>query len=86
MCNFMVKRINITLKSETLERLERQVAKGARSQFIDQAIQYYLAQIQKETLHQQVKAGAMHRAERDQHLAQEWSALEGHRGSETFKR
>jgi CopG family transcriptional regulator / antitoxin EndoAI len=76
MCNIMIKRINISLKSETLELLERQAAKGERSQFIDQAIQHYAAQIQKEALRQQVKAGAIHRAERDQHLAQEWFPLE----------
>jgi CopG family transcriptional regulator / antitoxin EndoAI len=72
----MVKRINISLKSETLELLERQAAKGERSQFIDQAIQHYVAQIQEEALRQQVKAGAIHRTQRDQHLAQEWSPLE----------
>ncbi|NJM78158.1 MAG: hypothetical protein HC852_23260 [Acaryochloridaceae cyanobacterium RU_4_10] len=72
----MVQRINITLKSETLELLERQVNKGERSQFIDQAIQHYIAQLHKETLRQQVKAGAIHRAKRDENLTQEWFALE----------
>ncbi len=69
-------RINITLPTETLQALDQHVAKGDRSQFIDAAIQAYLSQIQKEKLRQQLKEGAIRRAERDRQLADDWFGLE----------
>jgi CopG family transcriptional regulator/antitoxin EndoAI len=69
-------RINITLPTETLQKLDRFVSKGERSHFIDTAIQAYLSQIQKEKLQQQLKEGAIRRADRDRQLADDWFALE----------
>jgi CopG family transcriptional regulator / antitoxin EndoAI len=69
-------RINITLPIETLQALDRHVPKGDRSQFIHTAIQAYLAQLQKQKLRQQLKEGAIRRAERDRQLADDWFALE----------
>jgi CopG family transcriptional regulator / antitoxin EndoAI len=69
-------RINITLPAETLQALDRHVPKGDRSQFIHAAIQAYLAQLQKQKLRQQIKEGAIRRAERDLQLADDWFALE----------
>jgi CopG family transcriptional regulator / antitoxin EndoAI len=69
-------RINITLPIETLQALDRHVPKGDRSQFIHAAIQAYLAQLQKQKLRQQIKEGAIRRAERDLQLADDWFALE----------
>lgn len=65
-------RINITLPAETLQELDKFVLKGDRSRFIHAAIQAYITQIQKEKLRQQLKEGAIRRAERDQQLADNW--------------
>lgn len=69
-------RINITLPIETLQELDRHVPKGDRSQFIHAAIQAHLTQIQKEKLRQQIREGAIRRAERDRQLADDWFGLE----------
>jgi CopG family transcriptional regulator / antitoxin EndoAI len=70
------KRINITLPSETLQQLDELVPKGDRSSFIHTAIQTYITEIKKEKLRQQLKAGAIHHAERDRHLADDWFMLD----------
>lgn len=72
----MYRRINVTLPSETLQLLDRLAPKGDRSRFIHEAIQHYIAQIQKEKLRQQVQEGAICRAERDRNLVGDWFALE----------
>jgi CopG family transcriptional regulator / antitoxin EndoAI len=69
-------RINITLPTETLHQLDELVAKGDRSRFIHAAIQSHISQIQKQKLRQQLKAGAIHHAERDRQLTDDWFALE----------
>ncbi|NJM65075.1 MAG: hypothetical protein HC851_05090 [Acaryochloris sp. RU_4_1] len=69
-------RINITLPRETLQELDKFVPKGDRSRFIHAAIQAYLNQIQTEKLRQQLKEGAIRRAERDRQLADDWFSLE----------
>lgn len=69
-------RINVTLPSETLTLLAQFAPKGERSRFISEAIQHYIAQIQTETLREQLKEGAIRRAERDLSLAEDWFALE----------
>lgn len=69
-------RINIALPEKTLQLLDRFASKGDRSSFIDEAIQYYVAQKQKEKLRQQLKESAICRAERDRNLTEDWFALE----------
>ncbi|MGL5805014.1 MAG: CopG family ribbon-helix-helix protein [Xenococcaceae cyanobacterium] len=72
----MNRRINITLPDETLESLDRVVAKGDRSSFINKAVKSYIAEIQKKRLAEQLKEGAIRRAERDLNLAESWFSLE----------
>ena len=69
-------RINITLPAETLQEIDKFVPKGDRSRFIHVAIQTYITQIKKENLQQQLKEGAIRRAERDRQLADDWLAIE----------
>lgn len=78
-------RINITLPSETLRQLDELVPKGDRSSFIHTAIQAYIAEMKKEKLRQQLKAGAIHHAKRDRHLADDWFALEQEAWDQTAK-
>lgn len=72
----MYRRINVTLPDNTLKLLDQFAPKGDRSSFIDEAIQNYISQLQKEKLRQQVKEGAIVRAERDRNLASDWFAVE----------
>ncbi|MGF1542655.1 MAG: ribbon-helix-helix domain-containing protein [Pleurocapsa sp.] len=69
-------RINITLPNETIELLERIVPKGDRSRFINDALKYYIAEVEKKKLREQLKQGAIQRAERDLSLAETWFNLE----------
>ena len=70
------RRLNITLPDETLKMLDQFAPKGDRSSFIDEAIQNYIAQIQKQRLRDQLKEGAIRHAERDLSLADDWFAVE----------
>jgi CopG family transcriptional regulator/antitoxin EndoAI len=72
----MHNRINITLPRETLDLLDQFVQKGDRSRFIHEAIQRYIQELQREALRQQLKEGAIQRAERDRGLAEDWYRLE----------
>jgi len=72
----MYQRINITLPEETLGLIDRLAKTGDRSRFIDRAIRYYVEAIGKANLKNLLKEGAIHRAERDLRLAEEWFILE----------
>ena len=72
----MHQRVNITLPEETLRLIDRVVDKGDRSRFIDSAVRHYVGAMGRANLRKRLKEGAIRRAERDLHLALEWSALE----------
>ncbi|MEH1874258.1 ribbon-helix-helix domain-containing protein [Nostoc sp.] len=68
--------INITLPDETIELIDQVIEKGDfseetlrdRSQFINEAVQYYIAQKALINLREQLKEGAIQRAKRDLEL------------------
>ncbi|MEH2046426.1 ribbon-helix-helix domain-containing protein [Nostoc sp.] len=72
----MHRQINITLPDETIELIDRVIEKGDspeetlgdRSRFINEAVQYYIAQKTLANLGEQLKKGAIQRAERDLEL------------------
>lgn len=68
----MYQRINITLPNETLQLLDRIAPKGDRSHFIDQAVKYYINAEAKKNLREKLKEGALHRADRDLGITQDW--------------
>jgi CopG family transcriptional regulator / antitoxin EndoAI len=68
-------RISIILPTQTLHQLDELVTKGNRSSFIHTAIQSHITHIQKQKLRQELKAGAIHHAERDRQLTDDWFAL-----------
>ncbi|MBD2771797.1 hypothetical protein [Iningainema tapete] len=72
----MHRRLNITLPDETIQLIDRVTQKGDRSRFINEAVQYYIAQKALADLREQLKEGAIRRAERDLALAEEWFDLE----------
>jgi CopG family transcriptional regulator / antitoxin EndoAI len=70
------KRINITLPEETLELIDRVTEQGDRSRFIDEAIRYYIQETGRANLRKRLQEGAIRRAERDLHLAEEWFSVD----------
>ena len=68
--------LNITLPEETIKLIDQVTSKGDRSQFINEAVQYYITQKALVNLPEQLKEGAIHRAKRDLELAGEWFDLE----------
>ena len=70
------KRINITLPESTVEMIESIAGKGSRSSLIDSAVRLYVKNLNEASLKQQLKEGAIARAERDLEMAKEWSHLE----------
>lgn len=72
----MHRRLNITLPEQTIQLIDRLTLKGDRSRFINEAVQYYIAHKSKANLKQQLKEGAIKRAERDLGLVKDWFQLE----------
>ena len=76
----MHRRINITLPDETIELIDRVIKKGDspeerlrdRSRFINEAVEYYIAQKALVNIREQLKEGAIQRAKRDLELVKFW--------------
>ena len=65
------KRLNITLPSKTLERLDATAKQGDRSRLIDTAVKFYLSQQIREQIEESIKAGAIKHRKRDLLFAEE---------------
>lgn len=80
----MYQQIHITLPEETIKLIDQVIEKGEsvermqrdRSQLINEAVQYYIAEKALANLREQLKEGAIKRAERDLGLVEEWFDLE----------
>ncbi len=72
----MYQDINIHLPDDTLVEIDRLAPQGDRLLFINEAIQFYIAEANKKALRDLLKEGATVRAERDLALAQEWFVLD----------
>jgi len=68
----MRKRINISLPEETIALIDRVIEHGDRSRLNDEAVRRYIQETGKANLRKRLKEGAIRRAERDLHLAEEW--------------
>jgi CopG family transcriptional regulator/antitoxin EndoAI len=64
------------LPEETIELVDRVAAKGGRSRFIADAVNYYLDARGRARLRKQLRTGAIRRAERDLKLVREWFTLD----------
>jgi transposase len=71
----MRKRINISLPEETIALIDRMIEHGDRSRLIDEAVRRYIQETGKANLRKRLKEGAIRRAERDLHLAEEWLSV-----------
>ncbi len=72
----MHQRINITLPEETIRLIDRVAEKGDRSRFINEAVKSYIKEVGRANLRKRLKEGAIHEAELDRGLAEEWYTLD----------
>lgn len=72
----MHQRINITLPEETLRLMDRTLADGSRSRFIDQAIKHFIQERTRKRLRAELKAGAIARKAHDLAMVEEWFAVD----------
>ena len=69
-------RINVILPDETVNRLNKVVKKGDRSNLIDVAVNHYLNEVGRENLRARLTEGAIRRAEYDRQLVDEWFTVD----------
>ena len=72
----MYQTINITISEQTSHLIEQITNKKNISKFVEDAVMYYMEHAGKISLREQIKQGALKRAERDLKLSQEWNNLE----------
>jgi len=72
----MSKRLNIVLPDTTVSVLNRVTTKGARSQFISEAVLHFVETHGKQNLRERLKQEGLVNAERDLAIAAEWFTLE----------
>jgi CopG family transcriptional regulator / antitoxin EndoAI len=70
------KRVNITLPQETLHMIDKKVKQGDRSRLIDKAVRFYIDEVGKEKLREQLKEGALARSKSNGKIAHEWFQFE----------
>jgi CopG family transcriptional regulator / antitoxin EndoAI len=80
----MPQQLQIILPEDTIQLIDRLAKKSnsaedilhQRSDFINEAVKFYIAEKFRENLKQQLKEGAIQRFERDLGLVEEWFELE----------
>jgi len=72
----MYQKINITLPEQIARHIEQMADEKSISRFVEDAVIYYMEHTGKITLREQMKQGALKRAERDLKLSHEWDSLE----------
>lgn len=69
-------RVNISLPSTTLERIDTVAEHGDRSRLIDTAVNFYLHERNRKELEEAMKEEAIHWRKRDRKIAEEWAHLD----------
>ena len=72
----MTKRINIVLPETTIRTIDRLVKPGQRSEFINQAVQHFVANRSTEALRAQLERAAVRDNDLDREIAAEWFAVD----------
>ena len=65
-------RINITLSKETLDKMKATIKEGERSSFINRAINFYMQEMGKKNLKEQLKEEGITRSKERTQIAEEW--------------
>lgn len=68
----MNQRFEITLSQETINKITALSTIENLSNFIDQAVNFYIKEINANYLKEQLKEGAIKRRERDLEIAESW--------------
>jgi len=71
-----IKRVNITLPTKTLSKIDKIAERGDRSQFINQAVNFYVEEVGRKNLRAILKEGAKKQSERDRSISAEWFKLD----------
>lgn len=69
-------KVTLTLPSDVMETVRSLVPPRRQSQFIAEAIRYFVAEQQRKSLRERLVAGYQANAAADSTLAAEWSAVE----------
>lgn len=72
----MTKRINVTLRNDTLELIDEVAPRGDRSRFIDRAVWHYVQSVGRKNLDRLLREGAKTNSDRDLAMARDWFDLE----------
>jgi CopG family transcriptional regulator/antitoxin EndoAI len=72
----MSKRLNIVLPTATVQTIDRLVKPGERSRFINQAVQYYIAERSTEALRARLERAAVRDQDIDREVAADWFAVD----------
>ncbi len=72
----MNQQLTISLPEQTINKIYKIANDDNFNLFIERAINFYLTEMEKKNLVNELKEGAMLRAERDLKLANEWFNLE----------
>jgi CopG family transcriptional regulator/antitoxin EndoAI len=78
----MGRRINIVLPAGTIESIDRQVAPGGRSKFIDEAVRYFIENRSREALRKRLEFTAIRDRDLDLEVMADWAAVD----EETWRR
>lgn len=70
------KRVNISLPTATLLKIDGLIEKGDRSKFIAAAVHYYVDAVGKKQLQAALKEGALRHVVRDSGIADEWFSID----------
>ncbi|NEQ39179.1 MAG: hypothetical protein F6K40_24175 [Okeania sp. SIO3I5] len=72
----MDRKLNITIPEATMQLIEETMPQENLEQLINKALNFYIKQNLSENLKEELRIGAIKRAERDLQLAEEWYELE----------
>ncbi|NEP81131.1 MAG: hypothetical protein F6K39_25020 [Okeania sp. SIO3B3] len=72
----MERKLNITIPEATMQLIEETMPQENLEQLINKALNFYIKQNLSENLKEELRIGAIKRAERDLQLAEEWYELE----------
>ena len=72
----MTKRINVIMATTTIRTLDRMVRPGQRSEFINRAVEHYVATQSAEAIQKLLEATAVRDRDLDRQVADEWSEVD----------
>ncbi len=72
----MTKRINVVLPETTIRAIDRVAKPGERSQFINRAVEHYIATQSAEAIRKRLEITAIRDRDLDREIALDWTAVD----------